>query len=102
MTKDQDPARELTREVARIRAGILALVFGAIGGMGLFIMTVWLLIQGGPQVGQHLQLLGNYFIGYSVTWRGACVGFFYGAVTGGLIGWGIGVVYNRVVGLRSR
>ena len=40
----------------------------------MFVMTTWLLIKGGPHVGQHLQLLSNYFIGYSVTWWGCCCG----------------------------
>jgi hypothetical protein len=69
---------ELSRAVARIRTGALALVCAMIGGGGLFLMTAWLLLKGGPHVGQHLQLLSQYFIGYSVTWWGTVVGFFYG------------------------
>ena len=64
-------------------------------------MTVWLVLKGGPHVGAHLQLLGQYFIGYSVTWLGSFIGLFYGAVLGGSIGWAIGVIYNRVVALRQ-
>jgi hypothetical protein len=30
-------------------------------------MTIWLVIKGGPNMGQHLQLLGQYFVGYSVS-----------------------------------
>ena len=51
-----------------------------IGGGGLFLMTAWLLLKGGPHVGQHLQLLSQYFIGYSVTWWGSIVGFAWGAL----------------------
>jgi hypothetical protein len=72
------------------------------GGLGIFVMTVWLLIKGGPQVGLHLQLLSHYFIGYSVTWTGSVVGCFYGALIGGIVGWTIGKIYNGVVGIRQR
>ena len=91
---------DLSKAVVRMHAGILALVFGSIGGLGLFVMTVWLVIKDGPMVGSHLELLNNYFIGYSVTWRGSLVGLFYGAICGAIIGWTIGKIYNRIVGLR--
>ena len=91
---------DLSRAVVRIQAGVLAIVCGVLAGTLLFLMTVWLLIKGGPHVGTHLQLLGQYFIGYSVTWTGSLVGFFYGALTGGIIGWAVGTIYNRVLSLR--
>ena len=93
---------EISRALARIRTGALAVVCAMIGGVGLFVMTAWLLIKGGPDVGQHLQLLSNFFIGYSVTWRGSIVGLFYGALTGGVVGWAIGAIYNKVVGIREK
>ncbi len=93
---------EVSREVAHLKAGALSLIFGLIGGVGLFLMTIWLLIKGGPHVGSHLQLLGQYFIGYSVSWRGSLVGFCYGAATCGLVGWTIGTVYNRVIVIQHR
>ena len=93
---------EISQAVARIRAGVLALVGALIGGLGLFIMTAWLVIKDGPQAGRHLQLLSNYFVGYSVTWTGSIVGLFYGALTGGVVGWAIGTIYNKVVGIRLK
>jgi hypothetical protein len=101
MTKHNNQSRELGQAVARIQAGVMALVFGVVGGLGVFVMTVWLLVKGGHNVGQHLKLLGNYFIGYSVSWAGSIIGLFYGALFGGLIGWVIGKIYNRVVTIRS-
>ena len=65
-------------------------------------MTAWLLIKDGPDVGQHLQLLANYFPGYSVTWWGSLLGLFYGAISGAIIGWVVGFIYNRVVRFRER
>ena len=98
MNKEVD---ELGKAVARIQTKVLALVFALIAGLGLFLMTVWLLIKGGPGVGAHLNLLGQYFIGYSVTWKGSILGFCYGAVIGGIVGWAIGTIYNRIAGMRQ-
>lgn len=92
----------LSRAVVRIQAGVLALVGAFLGGMGLFLMTVWLLIKGGPNVGAHLNLLGHYFIGYEVTWLGSVIGLFYGALTGGIAGWIMAKVYNAVAGWRQK
>jgi hypothetical protein len=102
MNEPDREERELSRAVARIQAGLLAAGFGVVCGAGLFLMTIWLLIKGGEHVGSHLQLLSNYFVGYSVTWSGSVIGFLYGAVTGGIIGWAIAIIYNRVAELRSR
>ncbi|ULA64060.1 MAG: hypothetical protein LZF86_110760 [Nitrospira sp.] len=93
---------ELSHTLAQIKADVLAVVGGLIGGAGLFAMTVWLVLKDGPHAGQHLQLLSNYFIGYSVTWGGAFVGLLYGAITGGAIGWLIGRIYNAVVDARKK
>jgi hypothetical protein len=94
-------AAEVRRVIARIQAGVLALVCALLGGVGLFAVTAWLLIKGGPQVGLHLQLLKHYFIGYSVTWPGSLVGFFYGGLVGGVVGWTVGTLYNRIVAFRQ-
>ena len=102
MTPKPRQTDEISQTLARIKADALALVCAVIGGVGLFAMTLWLVIKDGPQAGQHLQLLSNYFFGYSVTWLGAFVGFLYGAVIGGAAGWAIGRIYNRVVNARER
>jgi len=102
MTQQALQKEEISRALARIRTGALAIVCAMIGGGGLFVMTAWLLIKDGSHVGQHLQLLSNYFLGYSVTWWGSVVGLFYGALCGGVIGWAVGTIYNWIVNLRQR
>lgn len=97
-----DLQQQVNKAVARLKAGILALVFGLIAGVGLFAMTAILLIEHGPNTGATLQLLGHYFIGYTVTWSGAFIGFFWAFVSGGLVGWSIGIIYNRVADVRMR
>jgi len=93
--------REVKRAVARLKAGILGLVFGLISGIGLFAMTAILLVENGPNTGYHLSLLGNYFIGYTVTWKGAFIGFLWAFALGAIIGWSIGMIYNCLVGIRD-
>ena len=86
----------------RIHASVLAVTLGVIGGVTLSAMTAWLLIKGGTNVGPHLQLLGQYFWGYSVSWRGCVVGFFYGAIVGATVGWSVARIYNSIARLRAR
>ena len=99
-TITSDERQRIESAVARLRAGILAIVFGMVGGTGLFVATAWLLIKGGPNVGATLGLLGNYLPGYDVTWTGAFVGLVYGAAIGALAGWSLARVYNRLARAR--
>jgi len=99
----EDPAWDLLQaSIARLRASVMAVVFGLAGGTGLFVATLWLVIRGGPTVGPHLGLLGQYFPGYTVTATGCFVGFFYGALVGGATGWSVARVYNRIADHRAR
>ena len=65
----------------------LATALGTVAGMLIFLATVFLLLKGGDVVGQNLQLLSQYFLGYSVTVKGAFIGFLYGFFWGFLFGW---------------
>lgn len=98
MTRGVTEAEErlIRAAIARMRAGVMALVFAMVGGTGLFVATAWLLVRGGPNVGATLGLLRNYFPGYSVTWPGAFVGLAYGAAVGGVAGYVLARTYNRI------
>jgi hypothetical protein len=87
--------------VVRLRSRVMAMVFGMLGGTGLWVATIWLLARQGPNVGLHLNLLSNYFPGYAVTWPGAFIGFFYGALLGAILGWLLAWVYNLVAEQRN-
>lgn len=102
MTTARNEDREVVWTIARLHAGVLALVGALIGGGALFVLSAWLVVKGGPTVGAHLQLLNQYFPGYSVTWAGCFVGLLYGAGVGALAGWCIGTIYNLAVGLREQ
>jgi len=96
-----DEMREVSQVVVRLHATVLAVVGAVVTGMGLFIITVWLVLTGGAQMGVHLQLLKHYFIGYSVSWSGSLLGLWYGALTGGVMGWSVGKIYNGVLLMRQ-
>ena len=91
----------VARTIAHLRAGIVAIVTGMVGGFALFAATLWLVVRGGPHVGQHLGLLRFYYPGYEVTWTGSLIGFAYGALTGALLGWCVAWLYNSLAGWRS-
>lgn len=91
----------VARSIARLRAGIVSVVTAMVAGFGLFAATLWLVIKGGPNVGQNLSLLSNYYPGYTVTWGGSLVGFFYGALTGAVLGWCVAWLYNLIASRRA-
>lgn len=100
---DEDKKLEeiiLTRLV-RLNAKIHGLVTGLIFGLGLFVATNWLVLKGGKAVGRHLSLLGQFFIGYRVTFLGSLIGFVYAFVCGFIIGYSIAWMYNRFADRRD-
>lgn len=98
---DEQETKIIHRRVARLQARITGFTAGLILGLSLFITTAWLLIKGGPHVGQHLQLLRQYFPGYSVTWVGCFIGFGYGMIVGWIMGWSVAWIYNRLLDLKK-
>jgi hypothetical protein len=99
----QAPIEQVMRSrVLRLNAAVQGLALGVVTGLGLFIATNWLVLKGGPVVGPHLSLLGQFLIGYRVTFAGSLVGLAYGLVIGGLCGYAIASIYNRVVEWRER
>jgi protoporphyrinogen oxidase len=64
----------------------LAIAVGSVSGLLVFLATVWLVIKGGP-AGPYLQLLNQYFFGYTVTLKGALIGLAYSFLWGFLFGW---------------
>ena len=92
---------KLFRGVLLLNSGILGLSLGILFGLGIFIATNWLVIKGGDHVGSHLRLLGQFFIGYKVTFLGSFIGFAYGFAVGTLSGALIAWIYNKFVEFRN-
>jgi len=94
--------------ITKFNTRMLGLVLGILLGVAIFIATNWLVIKGGyvdshgvHVIGPHLQLLGQYFIGYRVSFFGSIVGFVYGFALGTLCGATVGWIYNKIVDLRK-
>ena len=94
--------------VLRFKAKVFGLILGLFMGLVIFIATNWLVIKGGQigpngeyVVGPHLQLLGQFFIGYRVSFLGSIIGFAYGFAVGSLGGTLIGYIYNWIVDRRN-
>ena len=110
MLSEKPPNDEkLLRGMVRFNAKVFGLVLGIVSGLIIFIGTNWLLIKGGPAtpdgrhlVGPHLELLGQFFIGYRVSFLGSIIGFLYGFAFGTLCGAAIGWIYNKIVDFRMR
>ena len=92
---EEDKQTRRAEAIQRILSGTFAemdkLAFatatGLTAGLGLFMATIWLIIKGGDVVGPNLSLLGQYFIGYTVTVKGAFVAFGYSFFWAFLFGW---------------
>ena len=103
MTNDRKALEDLVlTRLMRLNATVQGVVTGVVVGLGIFIATNWLIIKGGRVVGPHLALLGQFFIGYRVTFVGSLVGFAYGFVLGFGVGYGVARVYNWLADLRER
>jgi hypothetical protein len=98
---DNNDEEILIAALLRLSGNVLGVVIGVLFSLLIFVATNWLVIKGGPVVGPNLSLLGQYFIGYKVSFVGSLIGslygFLFGYVSGVLIAW----VYNRVTLWRS-
>lgn len=90
--------QQLARVIVSLNARAWGIAFGLVLGLGLFLATNFLVLQGGDNVGQHLRLLAVFFPGYRVTFLGSLIGFVYAFVLGYGLGRVVGSVYNRLVG----
>ena len=98
----------LTR-LLHLNAKVQGLVTGILLGLAIFLATNWLILkgptigsEGQPLVGPHLGLLGQYFIGYRVTFLGSLIGFAYGFVIGFVVGYLLCTIYNWLVERKER
>ncbi len=99
MAEQLTPREEqlLRKALARASEQGWGMALGTLCGMVLFVATVFLVIKGGPNPGQHLGLLGIYFPGYRVTLLGSMIGFVYAFVGGYAVGRTVATIYNRLL-----
>ena len=80
-----------------IKKTAFGLACGLLWGFGMLVATLWVMIRGG---GEHLALIGRFYVGYEVSVLGAVVGLVYGFVDGFIGGWLLAWLYNRFAGAR--
>ena len=87
----------LVRVFSKLDGVALGGAVGATLGVLLYLATLVLLLKGGSVVGPHLQLLAQYFPGYTVTWSGSLICLAYGWLSGFIVGWGFALTRNAAL-----
>jgi membrane protease YdiL (CAAX protease family) len=96
--QNSDATKELiVQSLAKLDGKALGISIGLLFGLMIFLATNFLLYKGGDVIGPNLALLGQFFIGYEVSFGGSLVGMIYGLIAGFIIGWLIAIVRNFVV-----
>ena len=91
--------RNLVQSFARMDKLAFATSIGTVCGLAIFLVTFMLTVKGGKVIGPNLQLLGQYFMGYSVTVKGAFIGMGYSFLWGFIWGWLFAYLRNFSIGL---
>jgi hypothetical protein len=87
----------LTRVFLKLDRMAMGLSLGTTAGLLLFLGTLSLVLKGGDVVGPNLQLLNQFFPGYSVTAPGSVVGLGYGFIGGFVGGWSFAFLRNSIM-----
>jgi hypothetical protein len=104
--KNSADKRPLLQAFAPLHRSALGMACGVVLGGLLAAATLALVIQGGyPE--PNLNLLAQFFWGYSISWRGVFIGFLWGWGVGFILGWGFALVRNAafwiwLTAIRSR
>ena len=99
VTVERRTSTPLALAFAPVHKRVLGVAVGGVVGVAVFAITVFHVVFQ-PVDGLNLTLLGQYFSGYAVSWRGAFVGLFWGFFTGFVAGWFVAFVRNFVIALR--
>lgn len=96
----------LIRAFAPLHRSALGVAVGVVLGSLIFAVTL-VSMSHGLHTSTSLALLGQYFIGYTVTLPGSLIGLAWGFGVGFVLGWTIALLRNLavwvfLVGLRSR
>ena len=99
----------LLRATLRLNGNVLGVILGLVLGLMLFVATNWLVFRGpgldmygNLVLGPHLALLGQYLIGYRVSFVGSLIGLVYALAIGWVTGQLICRIYNGILALMNR
>ncbi len=77
-----------------IRKRALGVAFGLVWGIAILLGTWWMLIF--STSGKTFSLISKFYLGYSLSWGGSIIGFFWGFAYGFIAGFLIAWIYNLV------
>ncbi len=77
----------IIRAFSRLDQFALGVSVGSVSAIGILLATMILVLKGGPVVGPNMQLLSNYFQGYTVSIQGAFLAAGYCLFLGFIFGW---------------
>ena len=96
-TRDSEASSaRLAYATAPMHKRAFGIAVGITAGTLIFVITAFHLIVNPPNA-LNIALLGQYFYGYEVTWRGAVIGLAWGFATGFVAGWFVAFIRNLVV-----
>lgn len=87
---------------ARLDSVALGVSVGTLLGLSIFLATALLVVRGSESAAPNLSLLGNYLLGYGVSWWGALIGLFEGTALGYALGWSMASLTNLVMRFEER
>jgi len=82
--------------VGKLNGNVWGISLALVLALILFAATNILVLKGGENVGQHLEILAQYFPGYSVSFVGSLIGALWVAVVGYLVARIACGIYNVV------
>jgi protoporphyrinogen oxidase len=88
----------ILRTFAKMDKLAFAIAVGTACALVIFLATFYLIVRGNEVVDPGLRLLGQYFIGYTVSFQGAFIGMGYSFLWGFIFGWLFAYLRNLLLG----
>lgn len=89
--------KAIIQAFAKLDKNALGVAVGILIGSMVFVATILLLLIGGDPIGPNMALLGQFFVGYTVSASGAIVGLLYGFFAGFVLGWLTALLRNFLI-----
>ena len=99
LNRQDSSADLLSLTFAHLDARAFGIACGTVVGSVIFLATVILLLRNQQPVGPNLDLLGQYLLGYHVTWTGSVIGGLYGLLIGFTGGYAAAAIRNLLASL---
>jgi hypothetical protein len=96
-TQQPEIPKTVLRAFARIHPVAMGVALGIPAGAVMSFITAVVLLHAHTPLSPDLTLFAQFFIGYSVTWSGAFVGFLWAFAVGFAAGWISAVLRNLII-----